>query len=178
MNVIYEIPEARIDNEEEANTNRRLAIFERMSTEYGDDDEELDYEIIAGEIVKYTEISLAVLFGLVLLEGTLIFHADVPIALSPLLLLDLKMFLLNIFRFKNYQSYIDPNSARISSFKQIIQSLGNLAFYSMLIICYFNIQILLIFTIIPLIISSLAGLLIKVTAYNKCQLFSVIVNII
>lgn len=178
MNVIYEIAEERIDHEEEANTNRRLALFERMPTEYGDDDEELDFEIIAGEISKLTEISLALLFALVLLEGALIFHADIVIALSPLILLDLKRFLLKIFDFKNYQSYLDPNSAKNSSFKQIIQSLGNLVFYSMLIMCYYNIQSLVIFSIIPLIISSLAGLLIKIKAYNKCQLFSVLVSII
>lgn len=182
MNVMYEIQEEhderddRDDREEDINTQRNLAVFERLPTEYGEEEEELDYEIIAKELSKYIETSLSLLCVLLLLEFIIVFNADLVIALTPMFLLDFKRLLLQTFRLKNYQSFSDSNIAKVSSAKSIIQSLGNLTFYSMLVMYYYNPGFLLLFTIIPLILSSFAGFLIKIKATNQCQLFSIIVS--
>lgn len=47
---IYSIPEEREEEREDDITTRRDLVFERLNTEYGEDDEEFDYQMIAKEL--------------------------------------------------------------------------------------------------------------------------------
>ena len=174
-NPIYEIQEEREEVEEDINTNRDL-VFERLNTEYADEDEGVDYDIIAKELNKYIETSAVFLVALIILQFALIFSQNPGFALSPLILVEFKRLFINIIEIKTFSGIQDSDTVRISSLKNLLTSLGNLFLYSLLVAYASNFLHYFIITPVPLVISFTLNFIIKQRASNQCRLFSRIVT--
>ena len=174
---IYSIPEEREEEREDDITTRRDLVFERLNTEYGEDDEEFDYQMIAKELWKYIELALALLVSIIILQFVINNNVELFFALFPLMLLDFNRFFINILQLKRHQE-AQETLLRTVSIKQIIGSFGNLSFYCMAIV--YNLAKPYPFTIsvIPMVVSSIFNFLIKSKQNNQCQLFSAIVRFI
>ena len=174
---IYEIEEVREENEEDINTHRDL-VFERLHTEYGEDDEEQDYEIIAKELSSYSENAIALLCGFIILEVSLFTSLDTALCLLPLGLQNFKILFLQCFALKLTESAQDAQDLKKAPIKKIIHSIGNLIFYTMLAAYFYTSGFYFICVSVPLILAYAAECVIHKRNSNQCQLFSAIVSVI
>ena len=172
---MYEIQEEREEPEEEINTHRDL-VFERLSTEYGEEDEEYDYQVIAQELAKYLELSLALLVSLIIIQFIAVYSLDFQLALIPLCLLEFKRLFIYSVQLKNSKDYQNAVSVKLNSIKQLISSVGSLLFYAVLVAYYNTESFYLLSACAPLVVSAVAKFLIKSVPGNQCHLFSIIVS--
>ena len=167
---IYEIQEEREEVEEDINTNRDL-VFERLNTEYGDEDENVDYDIIAKELGKYIETSAAFLASFVILQFIIIFGQNPAFALVPLILIEFKRLFFSMIQIKLSSNTQESDSISISSIKNMFSSLGNLFLYSLLIAYSIGFLSYFILSPVPLILSGILNFITKQKGGNQCRIF-------
>ena len=181
---IYEIQEereepeeggGRDDREEDINTRRDL-VFERLNTEYGEEDEEYDYEVIAKELSKYTEISVALLATFTAIQFVMVYHINIQFSIIPLFLLEFRRLFIYTLQLKNSKEYHESDLIKGNSLKQIIHSIGNISFYSLVLIYFSTRAYYFLLTCLPLIISEIINFILKCRPFNQCQFFSKIVR--
>jgi hypothetical protein len=170
---IYEIEEEREEVEEDINTNRDL-VFERLNTEYGEEDEEFDYRIIADELVRHLKNGLSFLCMFILLLVGIVYKLDLDLALIPLFILDFSEVLVNIFNLKTLAD--DTYVLNKASVKSLINAIGNIFFYILLIVYSYTANFYFSLTCLPLIVASVSNFVINSRPSTQCQLFSKIVR--
>ena len=157
---IYEIQEEHEEREEDINTNRDL-VFERLNTEYGDEDDGADYERIAKELNNYLEVSVALIFAFITLQLTITFQLNFSLVILPLVFLELRKIVINCLAIINSKSQNDPVSIKYSSGKNLFSSFGNLGFYSIFVLYFLKYLQHFIIAPVPLLASIIANLLMK-----------------
>ncbi|OMJ90776.1 hypothetical protein SteCoe_6755 [Stentor coeruleus] len=153
------------ENNIELESPRNL-IFERLQTEYGEEEEILEYELIGAELKKWAEFALALLTMLVILQIRIFCDLSLSYSVIPFIIHECKVIASAYFLYKA------NHSNKINIIKILLPALGNLFFYSLLIAYFetkaFNFTIL----ILPLFLFNIIAIFMRDKAYSQCQSFS------
>lgn len=176
---IPEIPEVEedneIDHENSQSINSQMELeFHRMPTEYGEEEQAYDLYAIEEVFKRYINFAISLILSGILLQLYFYNKLRVVFSLLPLLLLEFKLLLDYLIRFKD-EFEIIPNICKSDYFIDTIESFGNTISYIILSL-YLEQKVNYISIVcIPWVLTSIYKVLTKVNLANNCISFSGIV---
>jgi hypothetical protein len=153
------------DNHEEVPESPRNLIIERLQTEMTDQDQELQIREVKQELAIWCICSFAVLIVLVLLEIRTFSSFGLFIAFIPLVLLEVLSLTLRLLR-------IISNTSLKKNLSDSFISLGNLIFWSLLIIDLKSNSINLVLLTVPLALPAFVAMFVRSSRQSSCSAFS------
>ena len=148
--------------------------FNQMSTDF-EDEQEFDYELIDMALKRYQKYSLSLFFTFLLLQLNFLGFVPAFCVVFPLVFLEILMVFEAFFKYSAERELI-PSILNSEYIRDIVDSLGNLGTYGVILLYLLNSSIFLVFVTVPLFLAACLRFLFKTSSMSPCLSFSEIVN--
>jgi hypothetical protein len=146
----------------------RNLVFERLQTEYGEEEEILENELVTEEVMRWVEFCAAVLGCLIVLQVREFYPFRLAYSVIPIIVYEGKCGI-------DAALQIRLAHRRKSAFKNILSTVCNLSFWALIISYLETYAFNFLFVLVPLSLFLILSLCLKTGVHLQCQSFSNIV---
>ena len=147
---------------------------QRIQTEYGDEDQEFDFQTIENVLQRYNYFAGSLLVSLICIQISLFGSLPLYFSVLPLIVLEAKLSYDSINNFR-YEYELITNLMNNEHIRKLVSCIGNIFSYILLVLYMEDALSVITISSIPLLISAITQIFIRNNPANYCVSFSDIV---
>lgn len=150
---------------------------QRIQTEYGDEDQEFDLQVIEEALKKYSRTALFIMLSLGLFQINSVFEIPSYLSMAPLFALELILVYESISEFR-YEFELIANWINNEYMREVVGYIGKIFTYLLIVLYLEGISKSFVVTGLPIFISLLLKFFMRTNHLNNCISFAEIVRAI